>query len=89
MFERVVYDQVESYLDQKKKLLCTLRSVFRGRYSTDTCLSHLTDFINLQMDQGHFGDMVLSDLQNAFDTVDHGILLMKLKALGLSQDVCR
>ena len=40
------------------------------------------------MDQGHFGDMVLSDLQNAFDTVDHGILLMNLKALGLSQDVC-
>ena len=41
------------------------------------------------MDQGHFVGMVLLDLQKAFDTLDHGILLMKLKALGLSQDVSR
>ena len=41
------------------------------------------------MDQGHFVRMILLDLQKAFDTVDHGILLMKRKALGLSQDVSR
>ena len=37
------------------------------------------------MDQGHFVGMVLLELQKAFDTVDHGFLLMKLKALRLSQ----
>ena len=88
MFERVVYDQVESYLDQKK-LLYKFKSGFRSRYSTDTCLTHLTDFTKFQMDQGHFVGMVLLDLQKPFDTADHGILLMKLKALGLSQDVSR
>ena len=86
VFERVVYDQVESYLDQKK-LLYKFQSGFRCRYSTDTCLTHLTHFIKFQMDQGNFVGMVLLDLQKAFDTVDHGILLMKPKALGLSQDV--
>ena len=35
VFERVVYDQVESYLDQKK-LLYKYQSGFRSRYSTDT-----------------------------------------------------
>ena len=71
------------------KLLHKFQSGFRSRYSTDTCLTHLTDFIKFQMDRGHFVGMFLLDRQKAFDTVDHGILLMKLKALGLSQDVSR
>ena len=35
------------------------------------------------MDFGNYIDMVMIDLQKAFDTVDHSIIEKKLKALGL------
>jgi len=39
---------------------------------------YLSDYIRLHMDKGHLVGMVLLDLQKAFNTVDHGILIMKL-----------
>jgi len=86
VFERVVYDQICTYL-KEKDLLYKFQSGFRGGFSTDTCLIHLSDFIRFHMDKGHLVGMILMDLQKAFDTVDHSVLLMKLEAMGLSPDV--
>ena len=56
---------------------------FRSNYSTDTCLVYLTDYIKEHFNQT---GMVLLDLQKAFDTVDHGILLNTLQANGFDSD---
>jgi len=77
VIERVIYDQMEDYL-ASNSLLYKHQSGFMHRYSTDTCLVHLTDYIRFQIDKGHLVGMVLLDLQKAFDAVIHSILLMKL-----------
>ena len=60
--EKVIYEQLETYLDEKK-LLYKFQLGFRSRLSTDTCLIHLTDFTKFQMDKGHLVGMVLLDIQ--------------------------
>ena len=88
VLERVIYDQLDQYLSQNS-ILYEFQSGFRQGFSTDTCLIHLTDYIRFQMDKGQLVGMVLLDLQKAFDTVNHPILLMKLKAIGLSESSIR
>ena len=43
------------------------------------CLSQLIDFVLTGMDKQMHTNMILVDLQKAFDTLDHGVLLEKMK----------
>ena len=51
--------------------------------------THLSDHTRFQMDKSNLTGMVLLDLQKAFDTVAHGVLLIKLEVIGLNTDSSR
>ena len=58
------------------------QSGFRKNYSTNTSLSHLSNQLLSQFENGKMTGMILIDLQKAFDTLDHKILCEKLQFLG-------
>ena len=62
------------------------QSGFRTKHLTDLCLSYLNDKILKGFDNSLLTGMVLMDLQKAFDTIAHNILLEKLKAIGFCDD---
>ena len=63
------------------------QSGFRMNHSTDLSLAQLTDFVATGMDkQMHMG-MILVDLKKAFDTLDHGVLLEKMKCFGFQTSI--
>ena len=77
-----MHKKLSNFLD-KNTLIYSLQFKFRQNYSTSYALIHFTETIKQSLDQGLFSCGIFVDLQNAFDTVDHDILLGKLKQYGI------
>ena len=86
--EKEVHNRTNEFLSENK-ILYNYQSGFTTNHSTNLCLSFLTDKILKDFDEGLLTGMVLIDLQNAFDTINHEILLKKLEAIGFSDQCIR
>ena len=80
--EKVIHDQTMNYLTENS-ILYRYQSGFCKNHSTDTSLAYMTDKILTGFDSGLLTGMILIDLQKAFDTINH-ILLIKMSALRFS-----
>ncbi len=86
IYERVIHDQTHKFLTDRC-ILYLHQSGFRKFHSTDTCLSYLNNLILTGTENGLLTGMILIDLQKAFDTIDHQIILDKMTFLGFSETV--
>ena len=82
IIEKLMYKTLSNFLDINN-LIYSLQFDFRQKYSTTYALTNLTESIRQTLDEGRFGCGIFADLQKAFDTVDHKILLHKLEFYGI------
>ena len=82
ILEKLINSRFSAFLNIKD-IIYPLQFSFRPNYCTSYALIHLTETIKEVLDQSKSGRKIFVDLQKAFDTVDHNILLGKLKHYGI------
>ena len=84
MYERIVGERILGDIGHK------ISAKQHGFIANKSCLSNLletADYINNLLCENEDVDVFYLDLQKAFDTVSHLKLLIKLKSLGLAEDL--
>ena len=82
IYEKVAYSRVMSFLNRFNQIY-SKQFGFRKAHSTIDTLINITERIRERLDEREFACGVFVDLQKAFDTVDHEILLSKLDHYGI------
>ena len=83
ILEKFIANQLLNHLEYNK-LLYEHQYGFQRNKSTVHNLTHLINFVSKELNEEKFVIGVFLDLKKAFDVVNHGILLKKLKHLGLN-----
>ncbi len=85
ILETILKEKLLSHLSQLL-LLTTRQHGFLPRRSTVTHLLSAEETVTRWLDEGDTVDIVYPDFAKAFDSVNHRLLLTKLKCYGISDD---
>ena len=81
--ERLAHRQFVTFLDNDNKL-SQFQSGKRKNHSTETVLLSVTDDLLKAMDEKKISILVMMDMSKAFDSINHDMLLFKLRSLCVS-----
>ena len=80
LIEKVVYQQLTFHIESNN-MHDEHQSGYRKFHSTETALLKLTNDMLMALDQGKISLLIFLDVSAAFDTVNHQVLLDRLKQL--------
>ena len=83
IIEKCVFNQVYSYFESNNHFYGSQYG-YRKLHSTETACLELVDKLMKNLDEGETPICFFLDLSKAFDTLDHNILLNKLKHYGIN-----
>ena len=78
ILEKIVHDRIYKFLEDFQ-CIYSLQFGFRKKHSTNHALIDITETIRQALDNKKFACGIFVDLQKAFDTVNHEILIAKLE----------
>ena len=78
LFEIIVHDQLSDFL-LSNRILSMSQFAYRKLHSTITSLISVSDYWYENIDKNNLNFALFLDQKKAFDTVDHEILVRKLK----------
>ena len=82
LFEKLLHDRIYKFFE-KENLLFNKQFGFRKHHNTSHAIIALTESIRNSLRKKEYSVGVFVDLQKAFDTVEHDILIKKLDTYGL------